>query len=113
MRLDPCSSRNIRILRCATPFLADAEGSGRTEKVPQLPLFLLSDAPFRDLCTPWASSRFKVIELAQDERSEPMITYDEWRAKYVARDKHGLYVNYNAQGHSQPKDAVTVSEASG
>ena len=44
---------------------------------------------------------------------EPMITYDEWREKYVARDELGLYVYYNAQGHSQPKDAVTVSEASG
>lgn len=42
-----------------------------------------------------------------------MLTYKEWRDKYVASDEHGLYVNYNAQGHSQPKDAVTVSEASG
>ncbi|DBA92104.1 TPA: hypothetical protein ACH3X1_015830 [Trebouxia sp. C0004] len=42
-----------------------------------------------------------------------MITYAEWRAKYVASDENGLYVNYNAQGLSHPKDAITVSEASG
>ena len=42
-----------------------------------------------------------------------MITYAEWRSKYVASDENGLYVSYNAQGLSQPKDAITVSEASG
>lgn len=42
-----------------------------------------------------------------------MITYPEWRAKYVERYENGLYVNYNAQGLSHPKDAITVSEASG
>lgn len=42
-----------------------------------------------------------------------MITYPEWRAKYVERNENGLYVNYNAQGLSHPKDAITVSEASG
>ena len=42
-----------------------------------------------------------------------MITYASWRDKYVEKDEHGLYVNYNAQGLSHPKDAITVSEASG
>ncbi|KAL3157183.1 hypothetical protein ABBQ38_001422 [Trebouxia sp. C0009 RCD-2024] len=42
-----------------------------------------------------------------------MITYKEWRKTYVASDVQGLYIKYNAQGHSQPIDAVTVSEASG
>ena len=42
-----------------------------------------------------------------------MITYQQWKDKYVTANEHGLYVNYNAQGHSQPADAVTVSEASG
>ena len=42
-----------------------------------------------------------------------MITYTEWREKYAAPDENGLYINYNAQGLSQPKDAITVSEASG
>lgn len=42
-----------------------------------------------------------------------MITYQEWKKKYVTSHEQGLYVSYNAQGHSQPADAVTVSEASG
>lgn len=42
-----------------------------------------------------------------------MITYAQWREKYVASDKNGLYVNYNANGLSHPIDAITVSEASG
>ena len=42
-----------------------------------------------------------------------MLTYKEWKDKYVASIEPGLYINYNAQGHSQPIDAVTVSEASG
>lgn len=42
-----------------------------------------------------------------------MLTYQEWKEKYVTSNEQGLYVSYNAQGHSQPTDAVTVSEASG
>lgn len=42
-----------------------------------------------------------------------MITYNDWKDKYVASNEQGLYINYNAQGQSQPIDAVTVSEASG
>ena len=42
-----------------------------------------------------------------------MLDYQAWRGKYVIANEQGLYVNYNAQGYSQPKDAVTVSEASG
>lgn len=42
-----------------------------------------------------------------------MLTYREWKEKYVTSNEQGLYVSYNAQGHSQPADAVTVSEASG
>ena len=42
-----------------------------------------------------------------------MITHAVWREKYVESDEHGLFANYNAQGLSHPKDAITVSEASG
>ena len=49
----------------------------------------------------------------QQQVRRAMITYQEWKDKYVSSNEHGLYVNYNAQGHSQPADAVTVSEASG
>ena len=58
------------------------------------------------LCKPSHTKALIAIKLL-------MITYAEWRAKYVATDENGLYVNYNAQGLSHPKDAITVSEASG
>lgn len=42
-----------------------------------------------------------------------MLTYEQWRDKYVVHCLIGLYVNYNSAGESSPKDAITVSEASG
>ncbi|KAK9804689.1 hypothetical protein WJX72_000078 [[Myrmecia] bisecta] len=42
-----------------------------------------------------------------------MITYDAWRKKYIRQHEGMLYVAYNADGVSSPKDAVTVSEAIG
>lgn len=42
-----------------------------------------------------------------------MLTYQQWRDKYVVEYHGGLYVNYNADGLCAPQDAVTVSEASG
>ena len=42
-----------------------------------------------------------------------MLTYQQWRDKYVEENNDGLYVNYNSAGLSSPQDAITVSEASG
>ena len=42
-----------------------------------------------------------------------MITYEDWRHRYVKPYRGGLYVAYNADGDFTPFDAVTVSEASG
>ncbi|KAL3134950.1 hypothetical protein ABBQ32_007910 [Trebouxia sp. C0010 RCD-2024] len=42
-----------------------------------------------------------------------MISYDDWRQRYVRQHQEGLYVAYNDGGHLKPKDSVTVSEASG
>ena len=42
-----------------------------------------------------------------------MITYKEWRKRYVRPYEDGLYVAYNVDGKLEPADAVTVSEASG
>ena len=42
-----------------------------------------------------------------------MITYHEWRKRYVRPYENGLYVAYNVDGELEPADAVTVSEASG
>lgn len=42
-----------------------------------------------------------------------MLTYREWRKKYVRHWEGRLYVAYNDDGSSSPKEAVTVSEAIG
>lgn len=42
-----------------------------------------------------------------------MITYEDWRQRYVRPYEAGLYVAYNLDGDMAPKDAATVSEASG
>lgn len=42
-----------------------------------------------------------------------MITYEDWRQRYVRPYEAGLYVAYNVDGDMAPEDAVTVSEASG
>lgn len=42
-----------------------------------------------------------------------MVTYDDWRHRYVRPYEGGLYVAYNIDGDMAPKDAVTVSEAIG
>ena len=42
-----------------------------------------------------------------------MITYEDWRQRYVRQYQEGLYVAYNGEGEFMPENAVTVSEASG
>jgi hypothetical protein len=42
-----------------------------------------------------------------------MITYEDWRQRYVRPYEAGLYVAYNVDSDMAPEDAVTVSEASG
>lgn len=42
-----------------------------------------------------------------------MVSYDDWRHRYVRPYEGGLYVAYNIDGDMAPKDAVTVSEATG
>ena len=42
-----------------------------------------------------------------------MMTYTEWRKKYVRQWEGKLYVAYNEDGASHPKEAITVSEATG
>lgn len=42
-----------------------------------------------------------------------MMTYREWRKKYVRHWEGRLFVAYNDDGSSSPKEAVTVSEAIG
>ena len=50
---------------------------------------------------------------SQKQTSKTLLSYDSWRKRYVREDGGGLYVLYNEDGSSSPKNAVTVSEASG
>lgn len=47
------------------------------------------------------------------ETKSELLSYDVWRKRYVREDDGALYVLYNKDGSSSPKNAVTVSEAIG